>query len=100
MEEMFKNAVSFDQSLNWDITSVINMLNMFQGITLSTTNYDAILIYWENVLNTAFPGGTGYTPTISISFGGSQYTGGGSAAAARASLISNFNWTITDGGIA
>ena len=100
MEEMFKDAGSFNQSLNWDITSVINMLNMFQGITLSTTNYDAILIYWENVLNTAFPGGTGYTPTISITFGGSQYTGGGSAAAARASLISNFNWTITDGGIA
>ena len=100
MEEMFKNAASFDKSLNWDITSVINMLNMFQGITLSTTNYDAILIYWENVLNTAFPGGTGYTPTISISFGGSQYTGGGTVAAARASLISNFNWTITDGGIA
>ena len=99
MDSMFDNAASFDQSLNWDITSVLNMYNMLQNITLSTTNYDAILIYWENVLDTAFPGGTGYTPTISITFGGSQYTGGGTAAAARASLISNFNWTITDGGI-
>jgi hypothetical protein len=51
------------------------------------------------VLDTTFPGGAGYTPTISISFGGSQYTGGGAAATARASLINNFNWTITDGGI-
>ena len=100
MSQMFNGATSFDQSLNWNIINVTNMLNMFQGITLSTTNYDAILIYWENVLNTAFPGGTGYTPTISITFGGSQYTGGGTADAARASLISNFNWTITDGGIA
>jgi surface protein len=99
MNSMFDSAASFDQSLNWDITSVLNMFNMFHNITLSTTNYNAILIYWENVLDTTFPGGTGYTPTISISFGGSQYTGGGTAAAARASLINNFNWTITDGGI-
>ena len=100
MQSMFTTTSSFDQTLDWDITSVGNMTNMFGGITLSTTNYDAILIYWENVLDTAFPGGTGYTPTISIAFGGSQYTGGGTAAAARASLINNFNWTITDGGIA
>jgi len=75
------------------------MLSMFVNITLSTTNYDAILIYWENELQTAFPNGVGYTPTISITFGGSQYTGGGTAATARASLINNFNWTIIDGGI-
>jgi len=96
---MFRGATSFDQTLNWDIINVTNMVNMFNGVTLSTTNYDAILIYWQNVLNTTFPGGAGYTPTISISFGGSQYTGGGAAATARASLINNFNWTITDGGI-
>jgi len=99
MSGMFSSTLSFDQSLNWDITSVLDMFNMFHNITLSTTNYDAILIYWENVLDTTFPGGAGYTPTISISFGGSQYTGGGAAATARASLINNFNWTITDGGI-
>ena len=100
MSYMFTVASSFDQTLNWDITSVTNMFNMFSGVTLSTTNYDAILIYWENELQTAFPNGAGYTPTISISFGASQYTGGGTAAAARASLVNNFNWTIIDGGIA
>ena len=100
MKEMFSNASSFDQTLNLDITSVTDMFNMFNGVTLSTTNYDAILIYWENELQTAFPNGSGYTPTISISFGASQYTGGGTAAAARASLVNNFNWTIIDGGIA
>ena len=99
MPYMFSGATSFNQPLNWDITAVINMLDMFNGVTISTTNYDAILIYWENVLDTAFPSGTGYTPTISITFGGSKYTGGGTAATAKASLINNFNWTIIDGGI-
>ena len=33
-----------------------------------------------------------------INFGGSRYTLGGAAAAARASLISVYGWTIIDGG--
>jgi len=60
-------------------------------VTLSTANYDALLIAWaaQSVLS-----------GLAIWFGASEYTGGGTAAAARASLIADDSWTITDGGIA
>ena len=101
MTNTFFGSTSFDQNLSsWDIVNVASFTNFAKNTTFSTSNYDAILIGWEATLQAAFPNGTGYTPTISINFGNSEYTGGGAAATARASLISNFNWTITDGGIA
>ena len=101
MSSTFFGATSFDQNLSaWDIANVTNFTNFAKSTTFSTSNYDAILIGWEATLQSAFPNGTGYTPTISINFGNSEYTGGGAAEAARTSMINNFNWTITDGGIA
>jgi len=101
MSSMFYDASSFDQDLsNWDITSVTNFNNFHRNLTISTSNYDAILIGWEATLQAAFPNGSGYTPNTSINFGSSQYTGGGAAATARASLVTNFGWSIVDGGIA
>ena len=101
MSAMFFTATSFDQNIsNWNITSVTNFNSFANSTTFSTSNYDAILIGWEATLQAAFPNGSGYTPTIGINFGNSEYTGGGAAATARASLVSNFGWTITDGGIA
>ena len=101
MSNTFFGATSFDQNLSsWDIANVTNFSNFSKNSTFSTSNYDAILIGWEATLQAAFPNGSGYTPTISISFGSSKYTGGGAAATARASLASNFGWTIVDGGIA
>ena len=98
---MLNSTNDFDQNLgSWDI-SIVTAFGSFKTIgDFSTTNYDAILIGWEATLQAAFPNGSGYTPTISINFGNSEYTGGASAEAARTSLINNFNWTITDGGIA
>jgi predicted secreted protein len=61
------------------------------SVTLATANYDAILINWD--AQNPFDG-------MSPNFGGSTYTGGGVAAAARANLISTDGWTIQDGGIA
>ena len=97
------NASSFNQDISsWDIRKV----TIFDGFlgggvdTLTTSNYDAILIGWEATLQGTYPNGSGYTATPTISFGVSEYTGGGLAEAARTSLVSNFNWTITDGGIA
>ena len=98
MSYMFRDATSFNQPLNWDVSSVTTMFQMFFDVTLSTVNYDLILVYWQNALQSVFPGGTGYTPNISVSFNTTQYTGGSSAATARTSLINNFGWTITDGG--
>tara|TARA_R110000796_G_scaffold182879_2_gene299380 strand:+ start:126 stop:563 length:438 start_codon:yes stop_codon:yes gene_type:complete len=101
MDNMMGRAYAFDYSLeDWDISDVTNLYRFFRDCTLSTSNYDSTLIGWEATLQAAYPSGTGYTPTITIEFGNSEYTGGGAAATARASLISNFGWTITDGGIA
>ena len=101
MYAMFYLANSFNQDISdWDITSVTDFRFFATSRTFSTTNYDAILIDWETTLQVAYPNGSGYLPSITIDFGTSQYTGGGTAATARASLISNFGWGITDGGIA
>ena len=99
MNSTFFRAYAFDQDLsNWDIINVTNFSNFAKDITFSTSNYDAILIGWESTLQGTYPNGSGYTSTISINFGNSQYTSGGAAETARTSLINNFNWTITDGG--
>lgn len=92
----------FNQNIgSWDITNVSNFQDFLKTTNaLTTANYDAILIGWEATLQAIYPNGSGYTPIISIDFGGAEYTGGGAAATARASLISNFSWSITDGGIA
>jgi hypothetical protein len=100
MNVMLDNADAFDQDIsNWDINQVSNFLGFMQDATgLSTTNYDLLLVGWEANLQSAFPSGVGYPYTISISFGGSQYTLLSAAATARASLIATYGWTITDGG--
>jgi len=99
MDSTFFRAYDFDQDLsNWNIINVTNFNNFAKNATFSTSNYDAILIGWESTLQGTYPNGSGYTPTISINFGNSQYTSGGAAETARTSLINNFNWTITDGG--
>ena len=78
----------------FDIQSLNNPndLNDFMtGVTLPTARYDQLLINWDALTVKA-----GLQPD----FGASTYTGGGVAAAARANLISNDLWTISDGGVA
>jgi surface protein len=87
---MFIGAIIFDQSLStFDIRKVNSFSGFLQNTTISTANYDVTLISWNNQVPL-----TGKT----ISFGNAKYTLGGAAAAARASLISVYGWTITDGG--
>jgi surface protein len=97
---MLSYATAFNQALDgWDVSKITDAGNfMFLGGTLSTANYDATLIAWEASLQAAYPGGVGYPYSPTVSFWTSTYTGGGAADAARASLISTFGWTITDGG--
>ncbi len=91
VSSMFQSANAFDQDISsWDINQIGNFTNFMVSATgLSTANYDALLVGWE-----AQAPLTGK----SINFGGSKYTLGSAAATARASLISNYGWTITDGG--
>ena len=74
---------------NWDIGSVTSFAFFANGATMTTVNYDALLVSWE-----------GQSPNsgLSVVFGNSQYSLGSAAATARASLVSTYSWTITDGG--
>jgi hypothetical protein len=71
---------------------VTNMYDMFSNAGLSTANYDALLIGWSTIS----PNETPLKPNVTFSGGNSKYCNG---ATARASIISTYGWTITDGGL-
>ena len=81
-------ARSFNDDLSgWDVSSITSFDNAFNQALMSTANYDALLIAWApQTVN-----------SLTFSIGSTQYTAGGAAAAARATLVSK-GWTITDGG--
>lgn len=87
MDSMFRGATAFDQNLgSWNVSNVVNMDYMFKGGTLTSSNYDATLIGWNSQSlqhNVKFDGGN------------STYC---AAMGARAHMIDNLGWTITDGG--
>jgi surface protein len=88
--EMFSGATSFDQNIGgWDITTLEDATDMFDSVTLSTANYDALLVGWQSQ---SHPNG------IEFSAGNSTYTANSAASAARDDLTNNHSWTITDGG--
>lgn len=90
MESMFAGATSFNQDIsNWniDLLNSINDLNNFMsGVTLSTSNYNNLLISWNN--NKSI-----YYNNLSPHFGNSQCSGAGCLA--KLGLL-NYGWTITD----
>ncbi len=87
---MFSNATSASPVIsNWDVSSVTNMTGMFSGITLPTSEYDAILVNFS-VQN--------LKSNVNFNAGNSQYCSS-AAQAARASMISFNGWNITDGGM-
>ena len=73
----------------WNIEKVNVFTDFLLGAKVSTTEYDKLLISWA---------GQNAVDSLAVNFGTSQYTLGGSAASARADLISTDLWTITDGG--
>lgn len=80
---------NFDQDISsWDVSSITNMENIFNNITISTVNYDALILSWS-----------AQVPTVTASFDGgdSKYTSGGEVEIARDAWIAK-GWTITDGG--
>ncbi len=121
MENMFHGATSFNQDLRkWDVSNVNNMIGMFNGAVsfdqnlgdwdiskvdrfedpegyfsflgnsgLTTSNYDSLLIGWA-----ALPSVESF---MKLGVGDVKYSS--VASAARAKLINDYNWTITDVGI-
>jgi surface protein len=88
MYRMFNNATSFDQNLgNWNVSNVTNMTHMFTGITLSTSNYDAILNGWSALT---------LQNNVTFDAGNSKYSSNG--ATAKQNIIDTYSWTINDGG--
>jgi surface protein len=88
MYGMFAYATSFDQPLGtWSVASLNTALNMFSGVTLSTANYDNLLIGWDaQVLKRS----------VFFSGGNSKYC---TSEANRTHIISSDNWGIVDGGL-
>jgi len=97
MASMFQNCTSTTDIIGVEdfniegLNSTGDLSNFMTNVTLPTARYDALLINWD-----AQEPFDAMTPN----FGNSTYTGGGTAAAARANLISTDLWVITDGGIA
>lgn len=86
MDFMFAQS-GFDQDLsNWDVSSVTTMVDIFDLSALSSANYDKILNGWSQ-----------QTLQDNVVFGaeGVKYCAG---SAARQSIITTYNWAITDGG--
>jgi hypothetical protein len=73
----------------WTIGAITAAGNTFAATNISTVNYDLLLVSWEAQ---APPN------AVTISFDAAKYTIGSAAEAARASLITTYGWTITDGG--
>jgi surface protein len=88
MADMFFGATSFDQNLgSWDIAQVGDMSDMFTNSGLSTENYDAMLHGWAS---------QSVQSGVAFGVGATQYCTAGTS---RTGLITNHNWTISDGGL-
>ena len=89
MRSMFNGAISFDRDIgSWSVTALRGAPDMFDGVTLSTANYESLLIGWN-----AQP----LRPGVFFDGGNSNYCSA-EAAAARANMIASDSWVITDGG--
>jgi surface protein len=92
MHGMFMMDTSFNRDLSaWNIVKVTDMSFMFSGASLSTANYDSILIGWS---------GRQVTNGVYFDAGSAKYTAGGSAANARNKLTTVYGWYISDSGTA
>lgn len=89
MNRMFSQARSFNQNIgDWDITQVLTMEFMFAGVTLTSANYNSLLLGWSSQQ---------VQKSVKFDAGQSRYSGG--ARFARSSLVDDFDWTISDGGL-
>ena len=89
MSDMFYEATSFDQPLgDWNVSNVVNMNRMFHGVTLSTQNYEHLLLGWSKLT---------LQKGVTFDAGNSKYTIANWFS--RQAIVTNFDWTIIDGGM-
>ncbi|MBU2914553.1 BspA family leucine-rich repeat surface protein, partial [Reichenbachiella agariperforans] len=90
MSSLFFSALSFNQNLGfWDLSSVTSANAVISNTGFSASNYDATLIGWADD-----NGGTETIPSgVALNTYGLTYCNG---ADARASLINDYNWTISN----
>ena len=90
MSNMFAQATAFDRNIgSWNVTALTAANGMFTGVTLSTANYESLLIGWN---------AQALQPGVSFSGGNSTYCSA-AAVAARANMIASDLWVISDGGL-
>jgi surface protein len=87
---MFAGAIHFEQNIgSWNIQNVTDMSYMFENVTLSTTNYNALLNGWA-----AQP----VQQDVIFDAGNSVYTIATAGVAKTTLTTAPNNWIITDGG--
>jgi surface protein len=92
MSNMFSNAIVFEQDLSgWDISNVTNMIDMFANVSLSTVNYNSLLLGWASLT---------VQPNVQFNGGNSFYSAFPNPAASARSVLTSGpnNWIITDSG--
>ncbi|WP_422105444.1 BspA family leucine-rich repeat surface protein [Winogradskyella sp.] len=88
MEFMFNGAANFNQDISgWNVSNVENFYDMFQGSAFSQENYDNLLIGWSQL--PSLYGGVGFGTDAGFCLGET----------AKQNIITNYNWTFTDGGM-
>jgi len=87
---MFLNVGTYDYDLSgFDFSNVTNASGFFQGATMSTTNYDLLLVSL---------GTQSLQSGVTFAGGTQKYTGFSSAGTAHTKLRNQYSWTMSDGG--
>ncbi len=90
MESMFNSAGRFNQSIgSWNVSKVESMSAMFASVSLSTENYDKLLMSWSAL---------DLQPNVEFDAGHSKYSSFDEAVNASKSILKSKNWSIKDGG--
>jgi len=89
MSLMFRYSYGFTHDIsNWMVTNVTTFSQFMNSVSYPTDNYDKLLVAWSQLplqRNVTYSGGKG------------KYSLEG--AGGRVTIINNFNWTFSDGGL-